>query len=371
LLSLLTCLGASVGQAGADARDALSPIIGKTIPGAPSGWSVVTRPTDYPEQFKALGLPSGLESSAYAHDPESATDPAVYFFLFFSSDAAQAFYDHPGHDFAALESQMRPLAGASPVPHSRWIDLENCIYLAGPNPHDAPVGAPSSEMTPSGRCPIGSPRSVGLASITRMGDIVVVVHNPTGQVGEAPLPTSVSNGFPPLVQLGVATLASNSLKLLRQPSIEPTAVTTTTMAQLANGTAQPIGAVQRLTGPQQGQNLTLWLSNTTLGGDQSLSFALHLVNHGTAPYDCGLLRVQMITDDGSTEPGHSLSSGRPICLATPNTVPSGDQVGIPFNVSGNPNTADKELQVMPYGASGPHVVWRLGDLHEGPAGVQP
>jgi hypothetical protein len=371
-LSTVASLIGSVGPSGAGVHDALGPIIGKQIPGAPSGWSLITRPPAYPEQFKALGLPSGLESTAYADGPASATDPAVDFFVFSSSDAAQFFYDHPGHDFAELESQMRPLAGASPVPDSRWIDLENCIYLSGPNPNAAPLGAPSSEMTPSGRCPIGSPRSVGLASITRLGSMVLVVHNPTGQLGEAPLPTSVASGYPPLVQLGVATLASNSIKLLRHPSIEATAVTTTTTAQKASATAQPISTVQKLAGPQEGQNLTLWLSETTLGGDEGLSFALHLVNHGTVPYDCDLLRVQVTKDDGSRETGHPLRSGRPVCLATPDVVPPGDQVGIPFYVSGYPYTvADKELRVMPYGATGRHVVWSLDGLRAGPAGVQP
>lgn len=371
LLSTAACLSASVGQAGGGVRDVLSSIVGKPIPGAPNGWSLVTRPPAYPEQFKALGLPSGLESTVYAHGPESPTDQAVYFFLFSSTDAARSFYDHPGHDFAALESQMRPLAGASPVPHSRWIDLENCIYLSGPNPHRAPVGAPSSEMTASGRCPIGSPRSVGLASITRLGPIVIVVHNPSGQLGEAPLPTSVSSGYPPLEQLGVATLASNSIRLLRHPSIEPTAVTTTTTARTANGTAQPISAVQRLAGPQQGQNLTLWLSDTGIDGAEDVSFVLHLVNHGTVPYDCNPLRVQVVNDGGRTATGHSLRYPTPTCLATPDVVPSGDQVGIPFFIHGDPAFADKELRVMPFGVVGRHAVWSLGGLEAGapPSGL--
>ncbi len=213
---------------------------------------------------------------------------------------------------------------------------------------------------------------MGLASITRLGQIVILVHNPTGQGDESPLPTSVSSGYPPLVQLGVATLASNSIKLLRHPFIErSTAVTTTTTtARLASGTAQPISAVQRLAGPQQGQSLTLWLSETSLGGDESLSFVLHLVNHGTVSYDCNLLRVHVIRDGGSTQSGRT---ARPrTCLATPDIIPPGDQVSVPFYVSGYPFTENnKELGVMPYGATGPHVLWNLVGMQAGATGAQP
>ena len=113
--------------------------MGRSIPGAPSGWTRITRSSYFQAEHGTLGLPSGVMSVATAR-PVGALDPSVTFYLLSSPQAAQSFYRHPGHDWL-LEAALRPLEGAFPLAHSRWSDLEQCIYISGRNPNDAPVRA--------------------------------------------------------------------------------------------------------------------------------------------------------------------------------------------------------------------------------------
>lgn len=349
------------GRADGATHNALSPIVGRSIPGAPRGWTRITRSSYFQAEHGPLGLPSGVTSVATAR-PVGALDPSVTYYLLSSPQAAQSFYRHPGHDWL-LEAALRPLVGGFPLAHSRWSDLEQCIYISGPNPNDAPVGAPASQMSGSGKCAIGSPRSSGLASITQDGSIVIVAHK--WGSNDAPIPASVTSAFSPAFRHEVATLARGSVQLLRTPSMEPAAVTTTTTPGVrATGAAQRRSIAQRAYGPKNGMVVRLSISDVSRDGYGGVDFELHLFNRGTVPYDCMSVRAQTITERGATPPVSSFA-GRNACLAK--EIPPGDQVNIPFHAgiadyAGGPDTATSEVIVLPYGSSGSRAAWSLAGV---------
>jgi hypothetical protein len=204
----------SVTAAEADASSpSISALVGKRVPMAPASWSrIVKGRIPSPRLYGPLGrsvkdlLVTGLEDASY---------PSVQFIVFKSTSAARAYYERPGANLAPNTSSQRPLAGPRPASSpSRWIDLQQCLYESGPNPHQAPKGAPASTMTSSGRCPIGTATSVGLATISLRGSVVIIVNNLAEVPSVSPVPRKVDT-FPTMVVRRTATLSSNASKLLR------------------------------------------------------------------------------------------------------------------------------------------------------------
>jgi hypothetical protein len=153
---------------------------------------------------------TGLQVSSY---------PSVQFIVFRSTSTATAYYERPGVNLAEDQASQRPLAGPRPTSApSRWIDLQQCLYESGPNPHQAPKGAPASTMKSSGKCPIGTATSVGLATITLRGPVVIIVNNPTVVSYVSPVPKEV-RAFPTSAIQETAILSSNASKLLRSAGV--------------------------------------------------------------------------------------------------------------------------------------------------------
>ena len=212
-LLLVPAVLVSITSESGASRTKLDALVGKRVPAAPSSWYPIAKvPMTatrhyYPLPRSVVELfTTGIEASEF---------PSVQFLLFRSNAAARAYYLHPGINLAADAASQQSLAGPRPAPSpSRWIDLQQCIYESGPNPHAAPQGAPASLMTSSGKCPIGTPTSVGLGTIALRGPVVVIVNNPAGVPYVSPIPVSVTT-FPTLAVLGAAALSANASKLLR------------------------------------------------------------------------------------------------------------------------------------------------------------
>jgi hypothetical protein len=205
------CLLASPDANAATDRT-LNGLIGKRVPGAPRSWFPIIRTSLSSREEHVYYLPKTLEDVLITGERDPAF-PSVQFYAFRTAETARQFYRQPGTNLAPFIASMRPLAGQNPVPGSRWIDLQQCIYVSGPNPHDAPRGAPASMMSPSGTCRIGTPMSIGFASISIHRTVVIVVNDPDPEISTTPIPHDIS-AFPALVVLTEAKLALNSTGLL-------------------------------------------------------------------------------------------------------------------------------------------------------------
>jgi hypothetical protein len=133
----------------------------KRVPGSLTTWSPIQRVL-----FPSSYFPQSVRESLVTASVADANFPSIAFVLFKSDAAAKAYYEHPGPNLAANRAWQRPLSGPAPaaIP-SRWIDLKQCLYLGGPNPRNAPQGAPASSMRSNGTCPVGSPVAVGIDRI--------------------------------------------------------------------------------------------------------------------------------------------------------------------------------------------------------------
>jgi hypothetical protein len=214
--SFIGCvLAISLSISAGASRSGLSALIGKRIAGAPASWQPIQRLLV--PSIPKFGLPRTV-TYVIATGQSDPSFSSVQFYKFSSLAAAKNYYEHPATNLADNPAFLRPLKGADPAPSpSRWVDLEQCIYEHGPNPHRAPIGAPASVMTGSGNCSIGTPTSTGLGSITRRGSVVMVVNSPeANQV--FPIPNSISS-FSLYAALNVASLTVNGSKLLRSVGI--------------------------------------------------------------------------------------------------------------------------------------------------------
>lgn len=212
LVFVAALLSATATEADASSPN-ISGLVGKRVPMAPASWYRIVKgrippPRLYGPLWRSVAdlFVTGLQVANY---------PSVQFIVFRSTSTARAYYQRPGVNLAEDQSAQRPLAGPKPdSAPSRWIDLQQCLYESGPNPHQAPKGAPASTMTSSGRCPIGAATSVGLATITLRGSVVIIVNDLADAYYPSPVPKEVGT-FPTLLVHETATLSSNASKLLR------------------------------------------------------------------------------------------------------------------------------------------------------------
>jgi hypothetical protein len=212
LVFVAALLSATVTEADASSPN-ISALVGKRVPMAPASWYRIVKgrippPRHYGPLWRSVEdlFVTGLQVSTY---------PSVQFIVFRSTSTARTYYEHPGVNLAVSQSLQRPLAGPRPASApSRWMDLQQCLYESGPNPHQAPKGAPASTMTSSGTCPIGTATSVGLATISLRGSVVIIVNNLADDSSPSPVPKEVGT-FPTLLVHETATLSSNASKLLR------------------------------------------------------------------------------------------------------------------------------------------------------------
>ena len=73
-------------------------------------------------------------------------------------------------------------------------------------------------MTSSGTCPIGTATSVGLATISLRGSVVIIVNNLAAVPYASPAPKEVDT-FPSVVVRETPTLSSNASNLLRSVGV--------------------------------------------------------------------------------------------------------------------------------------------------------
>ena len=216
LVFVAALLSATATEADASSPS-ISALVGKRVPMAPASWYRIVKgrippPRLYGPLWRSVEdlFVTGLGVASY---------PSVQFIVFRSTSTARAYYERPGVNLAHNTSSQRPLAGPRPASSpSRWIDLQQCLYESGPNPHQAPKGAPASTVTSSGTCPIGTATSVGLATISLRGSVVIIVNNMAAVSDASPVPKEVAT-FPTMVIRETATLSSNASKLLRSVGV--------------------------------------------------------------------------------------------------------------------------------------------------------
>jgi hypothetical protein len=194
LVFVAALLSATAAEADASSPN-ISALVGKRVPMAPASWYRIVKgriplPRRYGPLWRSVEdlFVTGLGDPQY---------PSVQFIVFRSTSTARAYYQRPGVNLAVNQSFQRPLVGPRPASApSRWIDLQQCLYESGPNPHQAPQGAPASTMTSSGTCPIGTATSVGLATITLRGPVVIIVNNLADDSYASPVPKPRSTEKP-------------------------------------------------------------------------------------------------------------------------------------------------------------------------------
>jgi hypothetical protein len=191
-------------------------LVGKRVAGTPSTWNRIgkwKRPVI--SGTAGPGLFTGTESP-------NETPDGISFFQFPSTKAATAFFAHPSSGVSGVIGGM-PIPLSSPGPASapsRWIDEESCIYEGtGPNPHHAPKGAPSATPSHGGKCAVGVPMSGGIASMTKRGNVVMIV-NPVGYAQpDVAVPSSFSTTQPTSATRDNVTLTASALRLLHQSGV--------------------------------------------------------------------------------------------------------------------------------------------------------
>lgn len=214
----MTVTGAVTDPTETDASSPnISALVGKRVPMAPASWYRIVKSQSPPP--RPYGPLWRSVEDLFVTGSGVASYPSVQFIVFRSTATARAYYERPGLNLAHNTSSQRPLTGPRPASSpSRWIDLQQCLYESGPNPHQASKGAPASTMTSSGRCPIGTATSVGLATISLRGSVVIIVNNLAVVPYTSPVPKEVGT-FPTVAVRETATLSSNASKLLRSVGV--------------------------------------------------------------------------------------------------------------------------------------------------------
>ena len=211
LVFVAALLSVTATEADASSQN-FSALDGKRVQMAPASWYRIVKGRIPPSRL--YGPLWRSVEDLFVTGLQVASYPSVQFIVFRSTSTARAYFERPGVNLAENQSFQGPLAGPRPdSAPSRWIDLQQCLYESGPNPHQAPKGAPASTMTSSGTCPIGTATSVGLATITLRGPVVIIVNNLAVVPYASPVPKEVDT-FPNLVVHETATVSSNASKLL-------------------------------------------------------------------------------------------------------------------------------------------------------------
>ena len=212
---VLIGLVVAIGGCGSTTNNSnpLAPLIGKRLPGTSSNWIPIASPLSHPTEVSTTVTPP-VQTNTLGN--------TVSFFAFGSTADATAFYDNPPLGARLITygiQQYRPLAGATGVPQpSRGLDLRACLWSGGPGQGGAAGrGTPSGgTMDTSGSCSVGTPSSIGVATITQRGKIVVISQGIGtsvigGHAGRAALSSSA---------LGVRRYALSALSLMQQVGLQ-------------------------------------------------------------------------------------------------------------------------------------------------------
>jgi hypothetical protein len=152
----------------------ITALVGKRIPGTGTSWTKIANGYTHPANVGGTSIPPVSTFNSAAGSGEY-----VSFFQFSDSAAAAAFYSNPpvaARLFAEGIQGFEPTAGATSVAApSKWLDLRQCDYSSS-NAVASVVGEPSGgKMDAAGNCSTGTPSSVGFATVTQRGNVVVLV----------------------------------------------------------------------------------------------------------------------------------------------------------------------------------------------------
>ncbi len=213
-LAAVSILAAACGSSSGASSAQIDALIGKRVPGTPATWNPIGKIHDR----DIAGTSTGPVTTEHVAGPNA--NPSITFFEFHNSGAATEFYSKPQTAILLLGENPQPLAGSGPVAApSRWLDLEQCIYEVGLNPNHDPVGAPSSYMSDSGKCVVGTPKSTGVASITQRGNVVFIVIPQPSYVLSKAIPVNVSAALSKSEVANSTALTNSSLSLLHSVGI--------------------------------------------------------------------------------------------------------------------------------------------------------
>ena len=211
-VSLVAGFVSLAGCGSSSGSNPLAALSGKRLPGTSSEWLPIASPLSHPANVAGTVTPPVQTSF-----PPLGGD-SVAFFAFGSPAAAEAFYKGPPiaarlDIFGIL--QYRPLVGTTGVPQpSRGLDLRACLWSGGPGQGgSAGRGTPSGgTMDASGHCTQGTPSSIGIATSTERGNMVVISQS----IGK----TVIGGSANPSELSSVAGNANNALKLMQEAGVK-------------------------------------------------------------------------------------------------------------------------------------------------------
>lgn len=213
-VSLVAGFVALAGCGSSSSSNPLAALSGKRLPGT-SGWVPIESPMAHPADVSTTVTPPVQTNDTSGH--------TVSFFAFGSDADAAAFYKNLPLEARAVAIapgilQYRSLAGSTGVPQpSRGLDLRDCLWSGGPGQGGAAGrGTPSGgTMNASGSCSVGSPSSMGVATIIQRGKIVVISQAGKSVIGGHASGTELSDP-----ELGVARYANSALALMQQVGLK-------------------------------------------------------------------------------------------------------------------------------------------------------
>lgn len=218
-LACVAVLLAACGGGSSTSASGIDALVGKRIPGTSASWHPIGID---PIPVPTVGVVGTVTPPVMTY--VKGWDQIVAFFEFSSSSSAASFYSNPQPAARAIEEGPQTfvtLTGGGPVKApSRWLNRSWCVWTGGPDPRAIPTGAPFAVTDSAGRCSKGAPQSVGIASISRRGNVVFIVQ--TG--GET---STINGGAPSVIASAPAAvvvaqntaLANNTLTLLRSAGI--------------------------------------------------------------------------------------------------------------------------------------------------------
>jgi hypothetical protein len=182
---------------------------GKRLPGAPTDWIPMASPLQNPVNVSTTITPP-VQTNGTA---DGGAQQTVAFFDFGNEADATAFYDKPPLDARLISTGIlayKQLAGYTGIPApSRGLDLRSCLWAGGPGQGgDNGRGTPSGgDLLPTGQCSAGTSSSIGVATILRRGQVVVIVESiDTSVIGGPASPAELSK---------ITALASSALQLMQ------------------------------------------------------------------------------------------------------------------------------------------------------------
>lgn len=185
-------------------------LVGKQLPGTSSAqWEAI-------EVGRKSFVFDGTSTTLLFAGGPGAGDEVVYF-PFPTSGIAKAFYSNtktvaglvaPGTTSATHVRGSGPVAAPS-----RWVDLSWCVGTAASHVKGDPVGAPY-RPTVNGKCIVGQPVSAEVMSITRRGDVVLVVEGSGWTTSLIDSPVDDISTAPASEVAANVTITNSSLALL-------------------------------------------------------------------------------------------------------------------------------------------------------------